>query len=58
MKLRFSKSTKTSVYQQLQKSKTMTKTYEIHENILQIDPNDLETVEKIFKSLVLNFKIV
>jgi hypothetical protein len=58
IKLKFPKNFKKEVYQELQKSKSMSGIYRIHSSILIIERKDLETTEKIFDRLVLNYKIV
>jgi hypothetical protein len=56
-KIKFPRSFKKQVYEEFQKSKRISKIYEIHGGILYIHSSDLEQSLKIFDRLVLNYKI-
>jgi len=57
-KIKFPKSFKKQVYEAFQKSKKISKIYEIHGGILYVHSSDVEQSLKIFDRLVLNFKII
>lgn len=57
-RIKFPKNLKKEVYQELQKSKKITKSYEIHNSVLYISSEDIEETEKVFDRLVLNYKII
>ena len=58
VKFKFPRYFSKQVYNGIQKSKRITGTYEIHSNVLYAYVGDVEEIEKIFKRLVLNYKIV
>jgi hypothetical protein len=57
-RIKFPKNFGKQVREGFSKSKRITGMYEVHNNILYFDSNDIEEAEKIFDRLVLNFKIV
>ena len=57
-KIKFPKNFKKQVYEAFQKSKRISKIYEIHGGVLYVHSSDVEQALKIFDRLVLNFKIV
>jgi len=57
-KIKFPKSFKKQVYEAFQKSKRISKIYEIHSGIIYVHSSDVEESTKIFDRLVLNYKII
>ena len=57
-KIKFPKYFKKQVYEAFQKSKRISKIYEIHNGIIYVHSSDVEESTKIFDRLVLNYKII
>lgn len=57
LKLKFPRNFGKTVRQEMFKSKTINHTFEVHKNILYINSEDLEQVDKLFNRIVLNYKV-
>jgi hypothetical protein len=58
VKIQFNKNFGVKVYQELGKSKSISRVYRINHGILRIEANDLSEVRKVFKRLILNYKVI
>lgn len=58
MILRINKNFKKEIFSELSNSNKLNYTYRIIGSSLMIDSSDFEHVEKVFKRLCLNFKII
>jgi hypothetical protein len=58
VKIQFNKNFGVKVYQELGKSKSISRVYRINHGILRIEANDLPEVRKVFKRLILNYKVI
>jgi hypothetical protein len=58
VKIQFNKNFGVKVYQELGKSKSISRVYRINHGILRIEDNDLPEVRKVFKRLILNYKVI
>lgn len=57
-KIQFNKNFGIKVYQELGKSKTISRVYRINHGILRIEDADLGEVRKVFKRLILKYKVI